>query len=303
MAISNETASWLESLQKEGNLSPEVMTQLRTAAEGNSSTDQFIRGSVLRQNDYSRNSAEVQRAKAEAERALAEAQQFKTELETWQSGAQGSYATALKDREEAVTKAGRAVARLQSVAAKYGVAEDEIKLEGFEPAANRQETPVNNFDPEAYKREVREEMGKTVREAAVLDALILDLNNDHFALFGKPLPKAGELVQEALRTGKQLTTLWEEKYQVKAKQSEVAEAAVAKRVQDEVDTRMAKLVSEGVLAPQSSGLRNDPYAGSPVLKSEVFKPPTQETGPNGGGISAAVQAFQSGKFKINQFGR
>lgn len=302
MALSTETQSWLESLAKEGNLSADVVAQLRTAAEANANADSFIKGSVLRQSDYSRNSAVVQQAKQEAERALAETQRFQTELTEWQTGAQGSFQKALKDREDADARAGKALARLQSVAAKYGVNEDEIKLEGFESVTEAKKEVMSSFDPEAYKREVREEMGKTVREAAVLDALILDLNNEHFALFGKPLPKAGELVQEALKSGKQLTQLWEEKYAVGAKRTELQEASVNKRVDDEVASRMAKLVSEGVLSPQSQGIRNDPYAGSPILRKEVMTPQSADH-QDGQGLSAAVAAFQSGKYKINPLGR
>lgn len=301
MALSIETQNWLDSLSKEGNLSAEVVAQLRSAAETNANADSFIKGSVLRQNDYSRNSAAVQQVKLEAERALAESQRFQTELTEWQTGAQGSFQKALKDREEADARAGKALARLQSVAAKYGVNEEEIKLDGFESVAEAKKE-VMNFDPEVYKREVREVMDRSVREAAVLDALILDLNNEHFALFGKPLPKAGELVQEALKSGKQLTQLWEEKYAVGAKRTELQEASVTKRVDDEVASRMAKLVSEGVLSPQSQGIRNDPYAGSPILRKEVMTPQTGERS-EGQGLSAAVAAFQSGKYKINPLGR
>jgi len=302
MALSKETEAWITGLKAEGNLSDEVLAQIRAATESNPRADEYVRGSVLRQSDYSRQSAEVQRARQEAEAAQREAQEFHTSLTEWKSGAEGSYQAALAAREAAELRAQRALGRLQTVAAKYGAPDEDTTLEGFEvkPSVNN-----TNFDPEKYAQDLEARVTSRVTsatsEAARLDAIIYDLGNEHQALFGRPLPAAEQLVNEALASKKTLRQYWEDKYYVPAKRTEVSESLVNKRIQDEVDARMAKMVSEGALPHTSGGLRNDPYAGSPVLKTGTLPAPS-EAG-SGKGLSAAVAAFQSGAYKVNPLGR
>ena len=67
MALSNETQRWLESLKTEGNLSDEAYNSIRTSL--NDKADNFVKGSVLRQDDYSRQMAAFKETQTAVEKA------------------------------------------------------------------------------------------------------------------------------------------------------------------------------------------------------------------------------------------
>lgn len=301
MALSKEAQEWLNSLRTEGNLSDEVIAQLRTAAEGNTKTDEFLKGSVLRQQDYSRKQSEVQAAQAEVEKtrlALVEKEagvaRFQTDLGTWKNVADGKIIKAEKDLETARVKAEQANARLLRIGAQYGVPAEELALEGEPIVTEQNKTPNSGIDMSQFVR--KEDVGKNVREAVLADAMIHDLSTAHFELFGKPLPQAQKLVEEALNTGKPLTEVWAEKYKVKDRQNEVTEAGITQRIKEAVDAERAKLASESSLpGGKMIGFRDD-LRGAPVLKEGGLPAPTE----TGGGLSAAIAAFQTGKYKATR---
>jgi len=303
MALSTETQSWLEALAKEGNLSAELLTQLRTAAEANPKADEFLKGSVLRQNDYSRQMAEVQKAKAAAEAAAAEVAakdaavaKYQTDLAGWKAGADKSLEAALKAKEAAEAKLLRASSKLQAVAVRYGVAEDEIKLEDGQPV----EQTKPQFDDSLYAR--KDDIAKGVRDAALLDATIHDLDVEHQELFGKRIANSQSLVQEALASGKTLRSYWEEKFKVNDRRGEIAENNIKARIDEAVKANEAKILSAAGLPHATPGLRTD-LNGSPVLSHAAETVKQNGQTPIGGGISAALAAFQSGKYKANIPGR
>lgn len=300
MALSTETASWLESLKKEGNLSDEVITQLRTAAESNPKADEFLKGSVLRQADYSRNSAAVKEAQTAVEKAakeLAEREagvtKFQKDLAEWKTGAEGNYSKAIKERETSEKKAVAALARLKATGAAYGIDETELlkdlEIEVPNPNPNN---PNPTFDASKYV--TREQIQEVTRESALIDATIHDLSEEYRELYGKPLRGAATLVQEAIAAKKPLRVYAEEKLEFGKKRQEVDAASVQKRIDDAVAAERTKILSEAGL-PGTTNLRSD-LRGSPVFRDGGLPQPK---GPEtGGGVSAAVAAFQSGKHSV-----
>lgn len=301
MALSAETTAWLADLKSQGSLSDEVLTQLRSAAEANSKTDEFLKGSVLRQSDYSRNSADLQKAKTDFEKTqkdLADKEvaltKFQTELGQWKQGADTQIIAAQKDRESAEVKATAALARLQRIGVQHGIDESEWKLgdTDFTPAKKDDTVDTSKF---ITSEKLNEIVSKGTRDAAVLDAIIYDLGEEHRELFGKRLPAPAALVQEALATGKTLTGLWEEKYGVQAKRSEIAEKAITDRISAGVEAEVTRRMSDASLpGAHLMGARDD-LQGAPVFKEGGLPAPTSE----GGGVSAAIAAFRSGKFSAS----
>jgi hypothetical protein len=304
LALSNETKAWLEGLQKEGNLNAEQLSAINTALEAAPKADEYVKGSVLRQADYSRNSAELQKAKAEAERTMVELQEkeklvtkFQTELGTWKAGAEKSFSDAITAREAAEKKANAALSRLSSVATKFGVPAEELKLDEFMNTNTTTTTPTNNGVPanfDASQYITKADASKAVRETALLDAMLYDIGENHRELFGTRLPKPMELVQGALAAGKPLSQFWEETYKVGEKRTKISKAAIDKQIADGIQAGITKFTSENNL-PNPTAAREDLH-GSPVLVNGGIPKPSED---GRGGISAAIAAFQTGKYKQN----
>jgi hypothetical protein len=301
MALSAETQAWLDDLKKTGGISDEAFATLRATLESNSKADEFVKGSALRQSDYSRRMAEVQAAQQTLEAAQAalkakeaEVTNFQTQLGQWKASAEPKFQQALAAQEAAERRVAAATARLKALAIANGLDENEV-LKDIEappnPNPQNSQNPPQNPPLDTTKFVTKDDMIRGVRESALVDATIYDLGNEHQALFGKPLPNAAQLVAEAVQAGKPLRTFWEEKYKVPEKRNELQEASIQERIKAGVEAELAKRISEGALAPSVAG--RDDLKGSPVFS----KPLTAPTDAGGGGVSAAVAAFQAGKYK------
>lgn len=302
MAISKETEEWLAGLEKEGGIPGSLSLELRQHLS-HSKADEFVRGSVLRQADYSRNSAETQRIKAEVEamQGALEAreaanQAWATELVQWKEGAQGNYEKALQEREKAETKAAKAIGRLKSRAAELGLNEEELIAEL--DMANTPLTPQTPPDTSNFIS--RTEVQQTARDAAMLDGIVNDLADEHNDLFGTRLNRTA-LIQEAFSKGggKSLRQYWEEKYSVGAKQKENAEKAIDARIAEAVAKREAELRSTlpGQVIPREFD-RQNPMNAHKIFSNKAIMDSnhaTEGSGPSGG-VSAAVAAFAAGKY-------
>lgn len=301
MATSTETQSWLDSLKREGGISEEVHTQLKSALEGNTKADEYIRSSQLRQADYSRVMADVQKAQKDVE-AAGEAlrtkedqvTKYQNDLGAWKQGADKNFQQAIKEREAAGNKAAAAVARLKSLAVANGLDENEV-LKDLEVAPvpdNQQQQQYQQPDLSGYVK--REDIQRTVQESALIDASIHDVAVRHLELTGKPLKDASKLVQEAIAAKMTIGDYAAKKYDYSKLEGEQSEAAVQRRVDDAVAAERTKILSDAGLPNAGTGLRTD-LKGSPLFSGGPLKAPV--AGAEGGGVSAAVAAFISGKFK------
>jgi hypothetical protein len=305
MALSTETQAWLDELKKEGSLDDAAYAQLKGTFEANSKADGFVKGSALRQADYSRNMATVQAAQKaveDAQATLAKREQdvtkYQQDLAQWKTGADKNFQAAIQDREKATVKAQAALARLKSLAVANGLSEDDVLKDLDVAPPNNQPNPQDQnrpaFDDSLYVK--RSEIAQTVQESALIDASIHDVAAEYFDLTGKPLRDASKLVQEAIAARKPIMQFASEKFGFDKLKADRAEADIKKRIEDEVTARTAKLVSDGVLNGNTGGrgLRDDLH-GSPILERAAAG--TLDTKSNESGISAAVAAFQSGKFR------
>lgn len=295
MALSTETKSWLDGLVADGGLSAEDAAALVKSAEGNSKLDEYIKGSALRQSEFSRRMSEVDKAKTDLATKEAEVTNFQTQLGTWKAGADKEYQRALKDAEDLRTRVSAAQNRVRTLAVTYGISEDEIK-DILESASIPNPNP-NPTDPAKPTPSIDTSKFVTRDEAnnlALLDAAIHDLNVEHQKLFGTPLPGAVQLVQEAMAAGTKLTEFWANKYRVEDRRKEIAQADFNKRVEEEVTKRIAAHSADSI---PGSHLRPDlAQHASPIFREGGFKAPDKDH-LSGGGVSAAVAAFNAGKFR------
>lgn len=298
MALSTQTQAWLEDLKANGGLTDEAFNTIRSTFEGSSKADEFVKGSSLRQADYSRVMAEVQKAQKDVEAATAalttkeqQVTQYQQELGTWKAGADVNFKKAIQDRESLEKKANAAVARLKSLAVANGLSEEDV-LKDLEvtPVPDTQQHQ-QQFDTSEFVK--RSDIQKTVQESALIDASIHDVAVRHFELTGKPLKDASKLVQEAIAARMTIGDYAAKKYDYAKLEQEAGEASVNQRIKDAVEAERTKILSDAGLPGAGNGLRTD-LKGSPLFSGGgPLKPPT---GDGGGGVSAAVAAFNSGKF-------
>lgn len=299
MAISKETESFLSGLESQGKLPKEVIAQLRSAAEASTDSDNYIKGSVLRQEDYSRNIADVkaaQKAVEDSQRALqqkeSDVSRYQAELGQWKAGADVNFNKALQEREKAEAKSAQAFAKLKTIADASGLNyEDVIKDLEVTPVENKPNTNTPQFDASKYV--TVEQVNTVTSQAALLDATIHDIGESHRELFGTRI-NAKELVTEALKAGRPLEEYWKEKFKVDDKVKENGEKAVQARIDAAVLERETSLRSQLQLPAPRAGRETNPYNAHQIFENMGIKKAAETD--NSGGVSAAIAAFNSGKY-------
>lgn len=300
MALATETAAWLEELKKEGSLDDVAFNALKATFE-NEKVSNFVKGSVLRQADYSRQSGAIQKAQQELETAQTAfktkqdaVDKFNTELVTWKGTAEGNFNKAIQEREKADRIAQTALARLRSLAAANGLSEEEV-LRDIEVVVPEKKVETQQFDTSKFVS--REDIQRGVIESALGEATIADISDELFTLTGKRFNRR-EFVAGAVKAGKTLDQYAEETFGFTKLREDASKAAIDKQIADGVAAGVAAKLSEagipGNLAPGRSDLR-----GSPVLSQGGVKMPAPGQQP-GGGVTAAVAAFQSNKYGPKQ---
>lgn len=296
MALSTETAAWLEDLRKEGALDDVAFNALKATFESNEKAGNFVKGSVLRQADYSRQSADIQKAKQDVEDAAAALAQregdvtkFQGDLAAWKTGAETNFNKAIAERERAELVAQTALGRLRTVAASHGLDEAELlkDVETVVPVIKKDEHIV---DTSQFVNKA--DLQKGVIESVIGDASLYDIAAEYEMLSGKKLLNARELVIDAVKAGRQLRDYVEEKLDFKGLRTKQNEDAINLRVNTEVAAKVTAALSEagipGHLAPGRQDLK-----GSPVLRPGGIPAPPAVPG---GGVNGAVAAFQAGKY-------
>jgi hypothetical protein len=302
--ISKETENWLQGLKAEGKLSDEVIAQLRSAAESNVETDNFFKGSVLRQSEFSRNMGEVQKAQTELEKAQAdlrirtdEAAKFREDVVNWKTGAEENYKKALADSEAAARKEAAAVARLKNLAMANGLPVDEV-LKELDFVENKVVDPPQ-FDTSKFV--TKDDISQANQGHALVNALIYDLGERHRDLFGTRLPNAKELVAEAIKAGRPLEDYWKEKFKVPEKEKEIYENSVKAKFEEEFKNKEISLRSSLQIPQERAGNQSQhPLFSNPGLKELAAKVTHNDTSNSGEGVSAAIAAFNEGKYNTRR---
>lgn len=300
MALSKETEDWLAGLEKDGGLTTEAMASIRASMGGKA--DEYVKGSALRQADYSRSMGDIQKQKeavATAEAALQKREvavtKFQTDLGAWKADSQPIYEKALRDKEAAENKVHKALARLKTTAAQYGMDENELlkDLDTMETPHIPAQAAQPQIDTSKFI--TRESLAQTARDAALLEGIMGDLADEHRELFGTRLNRA-ELVREAIASGKTVEQQWADKFKVSDKRSELSNAAIEKRIADAVAAKDAELRSTlpNAMLPRDVD-RNNPMTSHKIFSNAKVMSGGHEETPAPTGVSAAVAAFQAGK--------
>jgi hypothetical protein len=308
MAQSKETQAWLEDLRKTGQLSDEQFKLLGGVFDTDA-VDKFVKESVLRQSDYSRAQNEVratQEAVAKAQLELQQKEQqlesFRGELTSWREGAQGEYNKALQEREKASNRLATALNRVQSVAAKWGIPADDLKdlFEEGQTVTNQNTNATGGINLEELEKRflTAEQMKKLAQEAGFQDILaqadIQDFTEEYRDLHGSAPRGVRAAVEEAIRAGKPVRTFLEEKFKMGEARKAAEEAAIQKRIDAAVQAKTMEILSDPHRVQPGMQGRDDLH-GSPVLRDGGIPAPKDEN--SGSGVSAAMAAFASRKYK------
>jgi len=241
--------AFLDDLVRKGNLSQEERNQ---AAPFFQKVAQELEGGYLRQSDYSRRLNELQ-------------EKMKAEDEFAQRLAE--YEAELKAKEAALPGAHQA---------------------GFTPAPQPPPPPPPPApDLKGYVK--ADEAQRALMDTFKAQVELLNISQEHQQKFGKPLDGYDRLVQEALSKGQSLRDTWRQVYNVEARERELAEAEVQRRIQEAVASERQKWVTETSL----EGGR--PFAAQPSPFLQAIRPEKEAPGnlqQRNERVQAAVQAFQ-----------
>jgi hypothetical protein len=272
--------AWLKELNTDNVLSAEELTALQGAVSKPAVLKKIEEG-TLRQSDYSRKMGELQQKERETVA-------LQTSLKEWKATADKQIEASNLTAKQKEQRLAQIEASVKAKASEYGLDIAEI----IPPESTPAPVVPQNQDPQSPRFLAREDWEKAQAEMArnypLLPAALHDLSVKHRKTFGTDLEDTTSLVRKAMESQKPLAQVWEEEFKVADKLKEIQEADVNRRIAEAVAAKENQLRSELQLpAPR-------PEAGhSPVLT--VIKP--QEQQKPGGGVAAAVAAFNEGKYR------
>jgi hypothetical protein len=231
-------------------------------------------------------------AKAERERTLA----YKQELAEWKAKADETYQRESQGFRRANETLAQYKARLKSFVDAGTLDEEDVKdllaAEVSPAAAPTSQEPKR--DPDTGKFLSREDFAKEARSFVEYPAQLIVLAEEHRSIFGTPMSDMDQIVRTAMQEGKKVREVWEEKYKVADKRAEIA-ALKAKEHDDLIRREERQKVTSELSNPASPVLRE--RLASPALQ---IKPRDEKYAVHQGqnqGVSAAVEAFNSGKYR------
>lgn len=195
--------AWVGEMTKSGALSASEAATL-TGIVSKEPVAKAIGEGVLRQSDYSRRMNEVQAAQKKAEEIV-------KQNDAWRKEAQAKVDAATSALDNERTTRSQYEKKLKAISEEYGIEVAELKA-----AAKEDTTPV----PAGKKAISYEEFSQTTTDSLRVQALLVNLANEHQALFGKTLD-VSEIVDKSLETGKPVRAVWEEMHSVSAKKQEL----------------------------------------------------------------------------------
>jgi hypothetical protein len=272
--------AWLEGLEKLGKLSEEQLTALKSTLSPDTLPTEvvdYVGGSVLRQEDYSRLAAQM-KAK---EREVAD---FQTALTEWKGDAESQYLA----MQQAKARAEAEVARLTQLAKSYEIPEAELgKVVTVESPKEEPTKPNVDVSEFMKKQEAQDAMVSAIK----VQNKLLSLAAKHQQYFGKPLDDE-ELVDRAIQNQRTIEAEWEETYKVADKRQEIATAQQEAHDQKIREEERARLLSELKLPETRPGAPTSPISG--MFKQNVDAAADHQTG-----VQAALEAYGVGKYRPN----
>lgn len=285
---------------KEWGLTPEEMAQVEPVL-GKPERQEKVKGSHLRQSEFSKKMQGLDKQRADLEAAIAEKERIVAEdaaaLGTWKQSADKTILENQKALEDAKTKAFRLEERMKTLATQYGVDPKELGLEGETtfPAKKPDTQPdLSEFDKKYLARGDADRIVAEVKSSPFIAAELEDIVDEHRSLFGKGINRR-ELVANALKNKRTLREEWETTNEVNKRRDELKEKEIEERINAKVAEERTKILSEHKL-PVTRG--SD--VGSPILamRDSLKLEGTDRSKSNEtGAVDAAVASYNTGKYR------
>lgn len=277
--------------------------------QGLSSEDaQILRGVLSRNSDlqgrlhrkaeadryFENGRRELEAAKQAADQRVKDAETQLQTLAQWKESKESDLRRAAETVEQARLEAARARAALSKAATEVGFEENTyLGQADVRPEPKKEEPPP--FDTKRFVD--RETFGTMAVQMLRNQGELLELDQLHRDLFGKPMPNPQSLVDDLLaasQRGEQGATLrstFERKFNVAERRAELNEQSIQERIKRSVDEALIKERSERAL----SGNRAAPDGPASPVMAAVAK-----QGPVGGareGVMNAVAAYEAMRAK------
>lgn len=259
--MSFDLNAWYASLATAGNLSQENLAQIQQVIGGNPQVVKFLEGSQLRQEDYSRKMGEWKAKQEETDAYVAK-------LNEWE----GEVKTTLTQYEQEIEA-----------------------LKGGQQVIKPQPPATTGINPDALKNFVsREETENALKQQMMVNAKLLELNNEHRKLYGQDLPNPAEVLNHAMTNGKSLDDAWGELHKVSDRRAEIAEQAVQQRIDAAVVTAKQNwIANNGIPGSSANTVHNSPILATIGTNKSVGQ---HESTRNrvAGAVNAYIQKTQGG---------
>lgn len=227
---------------------------------------------LLRGADYTRKTQELAQARREFEQQVAAEKQRLSErqqkLENWYNGVEGD----LRDYDRLKTTSAAYEQKLKD----YNIYDEVEQPRPHNPSP----TPRQPVDPRQTENRpggflTVEQGNRFASDMLLLQSKLNRIQNEHFRVFGAPLPADEDLVAHFMKTGEDPEAYWNTKYNVAGKRAEIeAQNRIAYEDKIRAEER-AKVMAE---------ITSDPnrVAGAPVLGRV-------------GGVSPLLEAYSHSK--------
>ena len=261
---------------------------------GKEEVSKKLQSQFLMQSDYTKKTTELaskqNEIEAQIQKKLTEIDQYEQGLVTWKGNADKVY----EKKEAEVARLSQELEATKSAMSKiqteYGIDPSQYVSQPANPVQ------VKTFDESVLGGYVkRDDFQKAVADAQqfpYVTAQLMDLNNEHYELFGKRLPKATDLVAEAIKQKKSLRDVWADQYKVEEKRTELAKKAHDDEIAQVRQETEMKVRSELKIPAQR------PNASRPILLSDTMKARTPERGPAADQkrLDEVMAVYSSGKY-------
>lgn len=295
MQFAPEVEEWV----KELGLTAEQRSALEPVF-GQPELQEKVKGSVLRQSEFTRRMQALDKQKADLEAAIAqrEAKVIKDaqDLGTWKEQADSTIVANRKALEDAQLKHFQLQQRMTALATQYGVDPKEwgVDEQAKPPATQSPATGDAEPDKRYFTREEAQKFATEIKVTPYVAAEIEDIVDEHRALFGKGLSRR-ELVANAQKNNRSLREEWETSHEVAKRRQEIEEKKIEERINTRVAEERTKILSEHKL-PVTRGAES----GSPLLamRDDLKLAGTDRSTKQGASaVDAAVSAFNAGKYR------
>jgi hypothetical protein len=226
MSTTTESQAWLQELKAKGNLDDEAFKSLSAIFE-KPEVSEYVKGSILRQQDYSRSMNKLQ---ADYSKKLSEIEAYEKDLGNWRSQTE----TQVQQTQAQLAEAQRQRDELVKLAKSYGL-EDELQPFSTPPTQVQPPQPAQDLSKDYLPRK---EFMEVAQSYPLIVGEVNDIIAEHVELFGKQPKGMREVVEQAMREGRTIREVYEDHFSVADRRQELEkqarEAEITRRVEEEV---------------------------------------------------------------------